>query len=115
MELLFEFFVDNQSNAVLEFFDNSFIENSLTRNVTAKTWPNDDDEIVFAHDKPILNDEEIQAELNKLREPNFDAAGAVKIDVELKRLNLTMDYYNVVLLVLSEINDKCKEEILRKN
>jgi len=42
MNQLFEFMVDNQSNGVLDFFDSNFIENSLTKNLSAKSWPNDE-------------------------------------------------------------------------
>lgn len=115
MELLFSFFVDNQSNGVLDFFDNSFIENSLTRNVTAKYWPIDELELVFAHNKPFLNNDEIQAELDKLRDNDFKEEDAIKVDVVFKRLNITLKYYLTILTVLAEIDDKCKEEILRKS
>lgn len=115
MELLFGFFVDNQSNGVLDFFDNSFIENSLTRNVTAKYWPIDELELVFAHNKPFLNNDEIQAELDKLRDNDFKEEDAIKVDVVFKRLNITLKYYLTILTVLAEIDDKCKEEILRKS
>jgi len=83
--------VDNQSNGVLDFFDASFVENSLTKNVLDKFWPNEELEIVFAHNKPFLNDDEIQAELDKLKDPNSNEKDLAKVNVVIKRLNLTLD------------------------
>jgi len=100
---------------VLDFFDNSFIENCLTKNVSAKNWPNDELEIVFAHNKPFLNNEDVQAELDKLAEKNDDHKDSAKVDVVLKRLNITLKYYLTILEVLDSIDDKAKEEIFRKS
>lgn len=109
---LFDYFIENQSGPILDFFESAFLTNDIYRNITRKNWPEEADDIVILQtDNVAVTDKQVQDKLDSYadKEEKDDDEKEDKddrIDVSVTRVNFTINKFRDMIEKLNDISDK---------